>query len=132
MKIRMPSTTPPASHFLYCLSSPLKKVPTREFIVVKYHDIRPQKMPSRMNSGICHSSNASSGRSVTARMGSKSRNRNAIVVAVIEAISSGMTEAAVMSSIRISNTKTMPVIGALKIAAMAAPAPQHSIRVVCL
>ena len=39
---------------------------------------------------------------------------------------------AVMSSIRISSTKTTPVIGALKIAARAAPAPQHSSSVVCL
>ena len=37
---------------------------------------------------------------------------------------------AVMSSIRISSTKTTPVIGALKIAAIAAPAPQQSISVV--
>ncbi len=132
MKIRMPSTAPPAIHFLYCLSSPLKNVPTREFIDVKYHAISPQQMPSTMKSGICHSSNASSGRSVTARMGSKSRRMKAMVVAVMEAISSGMTEAAVMSSIRISSTKTMPVIGALKMAAMAAPAPQQSSRVVCL
>ena len=52
------------------------------------------------------------------------------MVAVIEAMSSGMTDEAVMSSIRISSTKTTPVIGALKIAAIAAPAPQQSISVV--
>ena len=39
---------------------------------------------------------------------------------------------AVMSSIRISSTKTTPVIGALKMAASAAPAPQQSSSVVCL
>ena len=39
---------------------------------------------------------------------------------------------AVMSSIRISSTKTTPVIGALKMAARAAPAPQQSSRVVFL
>ena len=83
-----------------------------------------------MNSGICHSSKASAGASVTARIGSKPRSMKAIVVAVIEAISSGMTDPAVMSSIRISSTKTTPVIGALKIAAIAAPAPQQSISVV--
>ena len=111
---------------------PLKKFPTREFIEVKYHDISPLSTPSRMKSGICHSSNASAGASVMARIGSKPRSMKAIVVAVIEAISSGMTEPAVMSSIRISSTKTTPVIGALKIAARAAPAPQHSSSVVCL
>ena len=56
----------------------------------------------------------------------------AMVVAVIEAMSSGMTEPAVMSSIRISSTKTTPVIGALKMAASAAPAPQQSSSVVFL
>ena len=85
-----------------------------------------------MNSGICHSSKASAGASVTARIGSKPRSMKAIVVAVIEAISSGMTDPAVMSSIRISSTKTTPVIGALKMAARAAPAPQQSSRVVFL
>ena len=110
----------------------LKKPPTREFIDVKYHAISPHSTPSRMNSGICHSSKASAGASVTARIGSKPRSMKAIVVAVIEAISSGMTDPAVMSSIRISSTKTTPVIGALKIAARAAPAPQHSSSVVCL
>ena len=44
-------------------------------------------------------------------MGSKPRSMKAIVVAVIEAMSSGMTELAVMSSIRISSTKTTPVMG---------------------
>lgn len=63
-------------------------------------------------------------------MGSKPRKTKAIVVAVIEAMSSGMTDEAVMSSIRISSTMTTPVIGALKMAAIAAPAPQQSISVV--
>ena len=85
-----------------------------------------------MNIGICRSSKASAAVSVTAMIGSKPRKTKAIVVAVIEAMSSGMTDEAVMSSIRISSTKTTPVIGALKIAARAAPAPQHSSSVVCL
>lgn len=110
----------------------LKMLPTRVFIVVKYHAISPQQTPSRMKSGICHSSKASAGCSVTARMGSKPRSMKAKVVAVMEAISSGMTEPAVMSSIRISSTKTTPVMGALKMAASAAPAPQQSSSVVCL
>ena len=46
----------------------LKKPPTREFIDVKYHAISPHSTPSRMNSGICHSSKASAGASVTARI----------------------------------------------------------------
>ncbi len=83
-----------------------------------------------MNIGICRSSKASAAVSVTAMIGSKPRKTKAIVVAVIEAMSSGMTDEAVMSSIRISSTKTTPVIGALKIAAIAAPAPQQSISVV--
>ena len=99
---------------------------------MKYHDIRPQRQPSRMNSGICHSSNASPGLSATASIGLNPRSMNAMVVAVMEAISSGMTDPAVMSSIRISSTKTTPVIGALKMAANAAPAPQQSSSVVCL
>ena len=85
-----------------------------------------------MKSGICQSSNTSAGASVTARIGSKPRSMKAIVVAVIEAMSSGMTDPAVMSSIRISSTNTTPVIGALKMAASAAPAPQQSSSVVCL
>ena len=83
-----------------------------------------------MNIGICRSSKASAAVSVTAMIGSKPRKTKAIVVAVIEAMSSGMTDEAVMSSIRISSTKTTPVIGALKIAAIAAPAPQQSSSVV--
>ena len=83
-----------------------------------------------MNIGICRSSKASAAVSVTAMIGSKPRKTKAIVVAVIESMSSGMTDEAVMSSIRISSTKTTPVIGALKIAAIAAPAPQQSISVV--
>ena len=79
-----------------------------------------------MNIGICASSNLSVTESVTGRIGSKPRNISASVVADSEAISSGVTEPMVMSSIRISNTKTTPVIGALKIAASAAPAPQQS------
>lgn len=126
MKISTPRMTPPQSHFFHCRSIPLKKLPTREFIEVKYQAISPQSMPSRMNSGICHSSKASCGASVTARMGSKPRSMKAIVVAVTEEMSSGMTDPAVMSSIRISSTKTTPVIGALKMAASAAPAPQQS------
>ena len=129
MKMSTPRMAPPHIHFFHCLSMPLKKPPTREFIEVKYHAIRPHSTPSRMKSGIC-SSKASSGASVTARIGSKPRSMKAMVVAVIEAMSSGMTEPAVMSSIRISSTKTTPVIGALKIAAIAAPAPQQSISVV--
>ena len=74
----------------------------------------------------------SSGLSVTARMGSKPRRMKAIVVAVTEAMSSGTIDPAVRSSIRISSTKTTPVIGALKMAARAAPAPQQSSSVVCL
>ena len=132
MKIRMPSTAPPTSHFLYWLSILRKKLPTRRLVEVKYQDISPQHTPSRMKSGICHSSKASCGWSVTASMGSKPRSMKAIVVAVIEAISSGITEPAVMSSISISSTKTTPVIGALKMAASAAPAPQQSSSVVCL
>ena len=132
MKIRTPSTVPPTIHFLYCLSIFLKSVLTRRFVEVKYHDISPQHTPSRMKSGICQSSNASAGASVTARIGSKPRSMKAIVVAVIEAMSSGMTDPAVMSSIRISSTNTTPVIGALKMAANAAPAPQQSSSVVCL
>ena len=108
----------------------LKSPPMRAFIEVKYQAISPHMMPSRMNSGICHSSKASSGASVTARIGSNPRSMKAIVVAVIEAMSSGMTDAAVMSSMRISSTKTTPVIGALKMAARAAPAPQQSSSVV--
>ena len=75
---------------------------------------------------------ASAGFSVTGRMGSKPRSRKAIVVAVIEAISSGTIEPAVRSSMRISSTNITPVIGALKMAASAAPAPQQSSRVECL
>ena len=48
-------------------------------------------------------------------------------------ISEGVTRVLyAMSSIRISSTKTTPVIGALKMAASAAPAPQQSSSVVCL
>ena len=65
-------------------------------------------------------------------MGSKPRKMKAIVVAVTVAIKRGIIEVAVMSSIRISKTKITPVIGALKMAARAAPAPQQSISVVCL
>ena len=120
------------SHLRYCVGCFLKNAPTREFIEVKYHAMSPQQRPSRIKSGICHSSKASSGRSETAMIGSKPRRMSAVVVAVTVAISSGMIEVAVMSSIRISSTKTKPVIGALKIAATAAPAPQQSRSVVCL
>ena len=62
-------------------------------------------------------------------MGSKPRKTSATVVAETDDTSSGMIDEAVMSSIRISSTKTTPVIGALNMAATAAPAPQHSKRV---
>lgn len=62
-------------------------------------------------------------------MGSNPRNTNATVVAVTDDMSNGMTDAAVMSSIRISSTNTTPEIGALNMAATAAPAPQQSINV---
>lgn len=55
-----------------------------------------------------------------------------MAAAVIEEISSGTTVREVRSSIRISSTKTTPVIRALKMAARAAPAPQQSSRVVFL
>ena len=45
-----------------------------------------------MNIGICRSSKASAAVSVTAMIGSKPRKTKAIVVAVIEAMSSGMTD----------------------------------------
>ena len=65
-------------------------------------------------------------------MGEKPCNESEIIVAVIEAISSGIIDFEVMSSIKISSTKTTPVIGALKTAATAAPAPQQSSSVMFL
>ena len=62
---------------------------------------------------------------VIAKIGSKPRKIRAVVVAVADAKINGKTDAEVISSIKISSTKTTPVIGALKIAATAAPAPQH-------
>ena len=70
--------------------------------------------------------NMSDAFSVTESIGSKPLKIRATVVADIEDMSSGMIDVAVMSSINISNTNTTPVIGALNIAATAAPAPQHS------
>jgi len=67
-----------------------------------------------------------------AMIGSNPRIVRATAAAVIEEISSGTTVREVRSSIRISSTKTTPVIGALKMAARAAPAPQQSSRVVFL
>ena len=65
-------------------------------------------------------------------MGEKPWNTSEVMVAVIDAKSSGMIDFEVMSSIRISSTKTTPVMGALKTAATAAPAPQQSISVMFL
>ncbi len=70
--------------------------------------------------------------SETAKIGSNPRSINDIVVAVIDAINSGVIDPTVISNIRISSTNTTPVIGALNIAANAAPAPQQSKSVVCL
>ena len=67
-----------------------------------------------------------------AAIGSNPLIVSAMAAAVIEEISSGTTVREVRSSIRISSTKTTPVIGALKMAARAAPAPQQSSRVVFL
>ena len=58
--------------------------------------------------------------------GSKPFRKNISVVAVTVEISSGMIDATVMSSIRISSTKTTPVIGALNTAERAPAAPQQS------
>ena len=95
-------------------------------------NISPQKIPSRTKSGIWLSRNASSGVSEMAMIGSNPRIVRATAAAVIEEMSSGTTVREVRSSIRISSTKTTPVIGALKMAARAAPAPQQSSRVVFL
>jgi hypothetical protein len=65
-------------------------------------------------------------------MGEKPWKTNEVMVAVIEAKSKGMIDFDVISSIRISSTKTTPVMGALKTAATAAPAPQHSSSVMFL
>ena len=67
-----------------------------------------------------------------AAIGSNPLIVSAMAAAVIEEISSGTTVREVRSSIRISSTKTTPVIGALKMAAWAAPAPQQRSRVVFL
>ena len=76
--------------------------------------------------------NMSASVSVTAIIGLNPWNDRATVVAVIEASSSGMIEAEVMSSINISKTNITPEIGALNIAATAAPAPQQSSSVMFL
>ena len=94
--------------------------------------MRPQKQPKSRNSGTCSTWNISLSESDTAMMGEKPWNTSEVMVAVIEAKSNGMIDFVVISSIRISSTKTTPVIGALKTAATAAPAPQHSSSVMFL
>ena len=66
------------------------------------------------------------------KTGSKPLRKNISEVAVTVEMSSGMIELTVMSSIRISSTKTTPVIGALNTAERAPAAPQQSSSVVCL
>lgn len=65
--------------------------------------------------------NTSDELNVIDNMGSKPRKTSATVVAETDDTSSGMIDEAVMSSIRISSTKTTPVIGALNMAATAHP-----------
>ena len=85
-----------------------------------------------MKSGICRNWKASAGVSEMAMIGSNPRSISAMATAEIDEINSGMTVREVRSSIRISITNTTPVIGALKIADRAAPAPQQSRRVMFL
>ena len=68
----------------------------------------------------------------TGYIGENPCNDSEMIVAVMDAMSRGIIDLDVMSSIRISSTNTTPVIGALKTAATAAPAPQQRSSVMFL
>ena len=98
---------------------------------VKYNEISPQKIPSKITKGIRSSSNAWSRWNLN--IASVPVTMYETVAAVTAEISRGSKEDMVKSIISTSKVNTSPAIGALKIPAMApaAPQPTSSINVRC-